>query len=94
MAILDITGVAKVDTSVADALIQAAQAVKLLGARVLLTGIHLLNTGEVEANLLYTDGPHANEFTRTVSRLIEMRTREYLAEAHRVDFDGAPPVAA
>lgn len=39
VAILDITGVAKVDTSVADALIQAAQAVKLLGARVLLTGI-------------------------------------------------------
>lgn len=39
VAILDITGVAMVDTSVADALIQAAQAVKLLGARVLLTGI-------------------------------------------------------
>ena len=39
VAILDITGVANVDTSVANALIQAAQAVKLLGARVLLTGI-------------------------------------------------------
>ncbi len=39
VAILDITGVANVDTSVADALIQAARAVKLLGARVLLTGI-------------------------------------------------------
>lgn len=39
VAILDITGVAHVDTSVADALVQAARAVKLLGARVLLTGI-------------------------------------------------------
>ena len=56
--------------------------------------VKLIMSAEVEANLLYTDGPHANEFTRTVSRLIEMRTREYLAEPHRVDFDGAPPVAA
>jgi len=28
-------------------------------------------------------GLHANEFTRTVSRLIEMRMRDYLLEAHR-----------
>ncbi len=39
VAILDITGVAIVDTQVANALLQAAQAVKLLGARVILTGI-------------------------------------------------------
>jgi PAS domain S-box-containing protein len=39
VAILDITGVAIVDTRVANALLQAAQAVKLLGARVILTGI-------------------------------------------------------
>lgn len=37
--ILDITGVPLVDTQVANALIHAAQAVKLLGARVILTGI-------------------------------------------------------
>lgn len=37
--ILDITGVPIVDTQVAAALIQAAQAVKLLGAQVILTGI-------------------------------------------------------
>ncbi|MFP4437396.1 MAG: PAS domain S-box protein [Chloroflexaceae bacterium] len=39
LAILDITGVSVVDTQVAQAFIQAAQAVKLLGAQVMLTGI-------------------------------------------------------
>jgi rsbT co-antagonist protein RsbR len=38
-AILDITGVPTVDTQVANALIQAARAVKLLGAKVIITGI-------------------------------------------------------
>jgi rsbT co-antagonist protein RsbR len=39
LAILDITGVSMVDTQVAQALVSAAQAVRLLGARVMLTGI-------------------------------------------------------
>ncbi|MEN9935425.1 MAG: hypothetical protein RLZZ387_2004 [Chloroflexota bacterium] len=39
VAIIDITGVAVVDTQVANALLRAAQAVKLLGAKVVLTGI-------------------------------------------------------
>jgi rsbT co-antagonist protein RsbR len=39
LVILDITGVQVVDTQVAQAFIQAAQAVKLLGATVMLTGI-------------------------------------------------------
>ena len=38
-AIIDITGVSIVDTQVANALIRAAQAVKLIGAQVMLTGI-------------------------------------------------------
>lgn len=39
LVILDITGVSVVDTQVAQAFIQVAQAVKLLGAQVMLTGI-------------------------------------------------------
>jgi PAS domain S-box-containing protein len=39
LAIVDITGVQVVDTQVANALVQTAQAVKLLGAKVVLTGI-------------------------------------------------------
>ncbi|NTW02167.1 MAG: PAS domain S-box protein [Oscillochloris sp.] len=38
-AILDITGVQVVDTQVANALLRAAQAVKLLGSQVIITGI-------------------------------------------------------
>ncbi|NJO05462.1 MAG: STAS domain-containing protein [Chloroflexaceae bacterium] len=38
-AIMDITGVQMVDTQVANSFIQAAQAVRLLGAQVMLTGI-------------------------------------------------------
>jgi anti-anti-sigma factor len=39
LAILDITGVSVIDTQVAQALVRAAQAVKLLGVQVMLTGI-------------------------------------------------------
>jgi anti-anti-sigma factor len=46
LVILDITGVAMVDTQVAQSFIHAAQAVQLLGARVMLTGIqpHIAQT--------------------------------------------------
>jgi anti-anti-sigma regulatory factor len=39
VAILDITGVQVVDTQVANTLVRTAQAVKLIGAQVVITGI-------------------------------------------------------
>jgi cell division protein ZapE len=47
--------------------------------------VKLVMSAEVEAHELYTTGHNAHEFVRTVSRLIEMRSRDYLAEAHRVE---------
>jgi cell division protein ZapE len=45
--------------------------------------VKLVASAAGPAHALYIEGVHANEFTRTVSRLVEMRTREYLAEPHR-----------
>ncbi|MCL2162084.1 MAG: cell division protein ZapE, partial [Betaproteobacteria bacterium] len=45
--------------------------------------VKLVASAAGPANDLYVEGVHASEFTRTVSRLIEMRTHEYLAEPHR-----------
>ncbi|NMF88075.1 cell division protein ZapE [Aromatoleum petrolei] len=47
--------------------------------------VKLIASAEVDAAELYTQGHNAHEFVRTVSRLIEMRSREYLAQGHRVD---------
>ncbi|QDX80459.1 cell division protein ZapE [Denitratisoma sp. DHT3] len=46
--------------------------------------VKFIVSAAVEADQLYTEGTQAEEFKRTVSRLVEMRSREYLAEAHRV----------
>ncbi|QID17741.1 cell division protein ZapE [Nitrogeniibacter mangrovi] len=45
--------------------------------------VKLIMSAAVDAPELYTEGNFANEFVRTVSRLLEMRSREYLGEAHR-----------
>lgn len=45
--------------------------------------VKLIVSAQVDAERLYTTGPQAEEFKRTVSRLVEMRSREYLGEAHR-----------
>lgn len=46
--------------------------------------VKLIMSAEVDAPELYTTGHNAHEFARTVSRLMEMRSRDYLAEGHRV----------
>lgn len=40
--------------------------------------VKLIMSAEVEAEELYTDGAMANEFFRTVSRIVEMQSKEYL----------------
>lgn len=45
--------------------------------------VKLLVSAQAEAGDLYREGPNAQEFPRTVSRLIEMRSHDYLAQAHR-----------
>jgi cell division protein ZapE len=45
--------------------------------------VKLVMAAAVPVEELYVSGPQAVEFTRTVSRLIEMRSHEYLASAHR-----------
>ena len=50
--------------------------------------VKLILSAEVQPDLLYTDGPMAHEFPRTVSRLREMQSAEFLALARR-DVDTA-----
>ena len=45
--------------------------------------VKFILSAEVVPELLYTEGPLAHEFPRTVSRLNEMQSAEYLALEHR-----------
>jgi cell division protein ZapE len=47
--------------------------------------VKLVASAAVPADALYVKGPNANEFARTVSRLVEMRTRDYMALPHVTD---------
>ena len=46
-------------------------------------GVKLLMSAEVPVESLYSDGKLTFEFQRTLSRLQEMQSREYLALAHK-----------
>ena len=52
--------------------------------------VKLLLSAAVPAEELYREGPNSQEFPRTVSRLIEMRTYEYMALPHQA---GEPALA-
>jgi cell division protein ZapE len=54
--------------------------------------VKLVASADVPPEELYTEGPNARDFSRTVSRLAEMRTRDYMALPHVVD--GADAAAA
>lgn len=45
--------------------------------------VKLMIAATVPAEELYVQGPQAHEFVRTVSRLVEMRSTDYLASTHR-----------
>ena len=48
-------------------------------------GVKLVLSAAAPAEKLYIAGPNAQEFPRTVSRLTEMRTRDYMARSRVVD---------
>ncbi len=45
--------------------------------------VKFIATSAVKVEMLYPEGAQASEFQRTVSRLIEMRSHDYLASPHR-----------
>jgi cell division protein ZapE len=47
--------------------------------------VKLVASAVAPAGALYANGPNARDFSRTVSRLAEMRTREYMALPHVTD---------
>jgi cell division protein ZapE len=44
--------------------------------------VKLVLSAAVPADALYLEGPNAREFARTVSRLVEMRSHDYMARPH------------
>lgn len=52
--------------------------------------VKLIISAQAEAPHLYHEGANAQEFPRTVSRLIEMRSHEYLGEPHRPQVPPGP----
>ncbi|WP_233800830.1 cell division protein ZapE [Paraburkholderia sp. HP33-1] len=46
--------------------------------------VKLLMSAAVPPEQLYVDGPMANEFSRTVSRIVEMQSKEYLDTPRRI----------
>ena len=56
--------------------------------------VKLIVSAAAPAAELYAEGPNAAEFARTVSRLVEMRSRDYMALAHSCDDAPVAPVAA
>ena len=56
--------------------------------------VKLLASAAAPAEELYQEGPNAHEFPRTVSRLVEMRTHDYMAQPHAMDPNNSQAAAA
>jgi len=55
--------------------------------------VKLLASAEAPAEELHAEGPNAQDFPRTVSRLVEMRTRDYMALPHTLHDTRKQPAA-
>jgi cell division protein ZapE len=52
--------------------------------------VKLLASASVPVEQLYTEGHNVQEFSRTMSRLLEMRSRDYMAQPHISDETPVP----
>jgi cell division protein ZapE len=57
-------------------------------------GVKLVASAAAPAEALYLAGANVQEFPRTVSRLTEMRTHDYMARSHNADAASRTPVAS
>lgn len=77
-AVMLVSGVPTMDRSRSDAARRFLWLVDILYDH----RVKLVLSATAPAESLYVEGPNAGEFPRTVSRLIEMRSHEYMALAH------------
>src|SRR5207249_9071602 len=54
--------------------------------------VKLLLSAAVPAEELYREGPNSQDFSRVVSRLMEMRTHDYMALPHMAGEAAAAPI--
>jgi cell division protein ZapE len=90
-AVMIVSGVPRMDAARADAARRFTWLVDILYDH----RVKLVASAEAPAEALYVEGRNAQEFPRTVSRLIEMRSHEYMALAHASEAERAsqPPAA-
>jgi cell division protein ZapE len=77
-AVMLVSGVPRMDRGMADQARRFTWLVDILYDH----RVKLVLSAAVPADALYVEGPHAQEFPRTVSRLVEMRSHDYMALAH------------
>ncbi len=77
-AVMLVSGVPRMDRSRSDAARRFTWLVDILYDH----RVKLVLSAAAPAESLYVEGPNAQEFPRTVSRLAEMRSHDYMALAH------------
>ena len=80
-AVVLVSGVPRMDRARADAARRFTWLVDILYDH----RVKLVLSAAAPAEALYTAGPNAQEFPRTASRLVEMRSRDYMALPHATE---------